>query len=248
MSGFFGDGSGPQPPKILRSPIEQASVLNQLREQSKPLTLIFQERNQRFLTYLAAIDKQGNRLALDELVPEEGQRMLVRGDAYRIDVYLEGVHIHWKSSQMPTMGQHEGYPAAWFGFPQEITYHQKRGAFRARTLLDEPVRLTLAGAGQEGSLHCEVADLSATGCKARLALAETGLQPGQALTNCQLTFPGGQVALAIEVRHVRPDENKNSTTLGLKFLSPDGMAQRNIERYVNHLQREARRRQEGDIF
>ena len=247
MSGFFGEGSGPQPPKILRSAVEQAGIFSQLCEQNKPLTLVFKDRNQRFLTYISAVDKQGSRLALDELVPEEGQRMLSRGEPYRIDVYLEGVHIYWKSGLVPVMDQHEGYSVAWFSFPDELVYHQKRNAFRARTLLDEPVQIILSGSGLKETLHGKVADLSATGCKARLEQAGSELQAGQALDDCRLVFPGGEVALAVEIRHARQDENSNST-LGLKFLHLDGMSQRNIERYVNHLQRVARRRQEGELF
>lgn len=250
MSGFFGEGSGPQPPKILRSSIEQNSVLSQLLEQNKPLTLVFSGRNQRFLTYIAAIDKKNNRVALDELVPEAGQRMLGLGEPFRIDVYLDGVHIHWKSGlSAPVIDLHEGYTVAWLQFPEEMVYHQKRNAFRARTLRDEPVQLKLAGTGLETSLVGHVTDLSATGCKIQLDRLPPGaVQPGQALNGCKLSFPGSQVELAVEVRHVKVDEHNEATTLGLRFLQPDGMAQRSIERYVNHLQREARRRQEGELF
>lgn len=250
MSGFFGEGSGPQPPKILRSVVEQTGVLSQLLEQNKPLTLVFSGRNQRFLTYIAAIDKENSRVALDELVPESGQRMLGLGEPFRIDVYLDGVHIHWKSGlSAPAIGQHEGYTVAWLQFPEEMVYHQKRNAFRARTLRDEPVQLKLAGTGLETSLLGHVIDLSATGCKVRLEqLPPAVVQPGQALNDCRLSFPGNQIEVAVEVRHVKIDENNEAATLGLRFLQPDGMAQRNIERYVNHLQREARRRQEGELF
>lgn len=249
MSGFFGEGSGPQPPKVLRSSIEKAGIFSQLCDQNKPLTLIFRDRNQRFLTYISAVDKQGSRIALDQLVPEEGQRMLSRGEPFRIDAYLEGVHIYWKSGLFtPAISQHEGYTVAWFQFPEEMIYHQKRNAFRARTLSDEPVQITLAGTGLDAALQGQVSDLSATGCKARLEQAPPQLQLSQVLNDCRLTLPDGQISVATEIRHIKPGENNDTTTLGLRFLQLDGMSQRNIERYVNHLQREARRRQEGELF
>lgn len=249
MSGFFGDGNGPQPPKILRSPVEQAGIFHQLCAQSTPLTLTFSDRSQRFLTYMATINKQEHKLALDELVPEAGQRLLSRGEPFRIDVYLDGVHVHWKSpAAVPLLNQHKGYTVAWFDFPEEVIYHQKRSAFRARTLGDEPVQLFLGGTGPDIVLQGQVADLSATGCKAHIAQPVPPLQPGQMFDDCKIVFPGGQVSLAVEVRHIKSDEDNSCTTLGLKFLHLDGMSQRTIERYVNHLQREARRRQEGELF
>lgn len=250
MSGFFGSGNEPPPPNILRSPVEQHGILTQLLQQSIPLTLTFRGRNQRFLTYIANTDPNSNMLALDALVPEEGQRLLLRGDPFRIDAYLDGVHICWTSTSIPTAGVLEGHTVAWFELPAELSHHQKRGTFRARTLLDQPVNLTLAGNSLKHPLdNNPVLDLSATGCKVRLAHSgPCPLQTGQVLDKSQLLLPDGQVSLPVEVRHIQHTENQDWSILGLKFLHADGMSQRTIERYVNHLQRESRRRQEGEFF
>lgn len=248
MSGFFGGGDGPEPPKILRSPVEQAAILNQLASHSTPLTLMFQDRNQRFLTYLASVNRDTQHMALDELIPSDGQRMLERGEPFRIDAYLEGVHIYWKSSAMPRMGQHEGHVAAWFEFPAELTHHQKRGAFRAPALPGFSLEIALAGNALTEPQRGKVLDISATGCKVRIEQTGTGLQAGQSLTGCRLLLSEEAIDLPIEVRHIKEDEKQGITTLGLKFRHPDGMSLRTIERYVNQLQREARRREEGELF
>ena len=250
MPGFFDNGSEQLPPSILRTPTEQHSILLQLLQQSTPLTLTFQGRNQQFLTYLASTDPDSNKLALDALTPEEGQRLLQRGDPFRIDAYLNGVHVHWTANSTPSIGTLEGHTVAWFELPTELSHHQKRSVFRARTLQDEPVTLRLAGSSLEQPLsNIPVLDLSATGCKARVEHAgHCPLQTGQVLDHSCLILPSGEISLAVEIRYIQHREEQNWSILGLKFLHTDGMAQRSIERYVNHLQRESRRRQEGSLF
>lgn len=248
MSGAFGEGTGPLPPKILRNPAEQYALLNQLARQNIPLTLRFQGHNQRFLTYLAGLNREQATLALDEVVPEAGQRLLSRGEPYRIDALLDGVQISWRSVTPPVMGTHDGHAAAWFDFPAELTHHQKRNAFRARTLPDEPISILLSGGGLSEPLTAKVLDLSVSGCKAQVTQAISGLEPGMALNETRLKLPDGTLTTPIEIRFTQIKEKTDSTVFGLRFLRMDGMSQRAIDRYVSHLQREARRREEGDLF
>lgn len=248
MSGFFGNSSGPQPPKILRSPVEQLGIFNQLAQQNIPLTLIFQGQGQRFLTYLTGTERGRGKLALDELVPVEGQRFLVRGDSFRVDAHLDGVHIYWKSHAAPEMGLVEGHTAAWFDLPDELYYHQKRSAFRAPTLPGEPISILLGGHAKLPTQEGKILDLSATGCRVRIEQQETGLNAGDALTGSMLVLPDGKLPLSAEVRHCKAHDSLPYSIAGLRFIGLDGMAQRTIDRYVNQLQREARRRQEGDLF
>lgn len=248
MSGFFGDPSGPQPPRILRAPLEQLGIFNQLAQQNIPLTLIFQGQGQRFLTYISDTAREQGKLALDELVPAEGQRFLVRGDAFRVDAHLDGVHIYWKSHAAPEMGLVGGHTAAWFNLPDELYYHQKRSAFRAPTLPGEPISILLSGHASTPTLEAKILDLSATGCRVRIEQQETGLNAGDALPSSTLVLPDGRLPLVAEVRHCKTHDSLPYSIAGLRFINLDGMAQRTIDRYVNQLQREARRRQEGDLF
>ena len=248
MSGFFGQDNGPQPPKILRTPIESFGCLRQLAQQNTPLTLIFSGRSQRYLTYVIAVDLDNASFALDELVPEEGQRLLASGEPFRIDAYLEGVHIHWRSSETPVISHQAGHPAAWFRFPAELHYHQKRNAYRAKTLLNEPVSLALSGNNLHSPLSGRLLDLSATGCKVRFEVAYCNLQPGQLFSNALLTLPGERISLDVEVRHARCEEKQECSVAGFRFHQLEGQAQRSIDRYVNHLQREARRNTSDSLF
>ncbi|MET0848347.1 MAG: flagellar regulator YcgR PilZN domain-containing protein, partial [Pseudomonas sp.] len=78
----------PQPPKVLSTPMEIAGTLRQLQESHDPLIITFHERSQRFQSYLVDVDRESNMIALDEMVPRDGERYLLAGESFRV----EGFH------------------------------------------------------------------------------------------------------------------------------------------------------------
>ncbi|WP_171730035.1 PilZ domain-containing protein, partial [Shigella sp. FC2125] len=84
-------------------------------------------------------------------------------------------------------------------------------------------------------------DISATGC--RLSIKgdqQSCLQTGQ-VYELSTKLPIGTVQTAVELRHLVIDEKLNTTFCGLRFHRISGPTQRQIERLVYQLQREARR-------
>ena len=54
-------------------------------------------------------------------------------------------------------------------------------------------------------------------------------------------LPIGAMSTAAELRHVHFEEKANMTFVGLRFFRMSGLEQRQVERFVYQLQREARR-------
>jgi c-di-GMP-binding flagellar brake protein YcgR len=52
----------------------------------------------------------------------------------------------------------------------------------------------------------------------------------------------------MEVRHAVYEEAIDETHIGLRFKQPGALMQRQIDRFVNFLQREARRLEKDDLF
>ena len=67
----------PQPPKVLTTPLEIAANLRLLQESHDPLIITFHERTQRFQSYLIEVDRDSNIIALDEMIPRDGERFLL---------------------------------------------------------------------------------------------------------------------------------------------------------------------------
>ncbi|MGH8392692.1 MAG: flagellar brake protein, partial [Pseudomonas sp.] len=121
----------PQPPKVLTTPLEIAGTLRMLQESHDPLIITFHERNQRFQSYLVEIDRDSKTLALDEMVPRDGERYLENGEAFRIEGFHEGVRVAWESNGTLTLDEAGGHRIYRGSMPGEVIYHQRRNAFRA---------------------------------------------------------------------------------------------------------------------
>lgn len=98
----------PQPPKVLSTPLEITGNLRMLQESHDPLIITFHERSQRFQSYLIDIDRDSNMIALDEMIPRDGERFLLAGEAFRVEGFHEGVRIAWESNGTLTIDESNG--------------------------------------------------------------------------------------------------------------------------------------------
>ena len=242
MSNPFFMEDGPQPPKTLSSPAEIFANLRPLQENNAPLLIRFVERNQRYQSLLVELNREKGWLALDELLPSDGERLMVAGEAFQVEGFHEGARIAWRSHGPVHLSELDGARCYWVPLPSEITYHQRRNAYRAQPV-GQLVTISLSGSSLP-PLEGTLLDISATGC--RLSLAgdmHSRLQPGQVYEQLAIRLPFGTITSPVELRHAIFDERKKLTFCGFRFHRMDGLTQRQVERFVYQLQREARRDQ-----
>ena len=249
MSSPFSQEDGPQPPKVLKAPVEIVANLRQLQQNHDPLIITFHERNQRFQSYVINVDRDKNLLILDELVPNDGERYLANGEAFNVEAFHEGVRVAWKCEQSVRITEHEGARCYFIPMPLEVTYHQRRSAFRAPLKQSELIKIELAGDKLRTAIPGHLLDISATGCKLRFpGNISSSLQAGQVYERFTARFPFGAMTTAIEVRHVQYEEKIDTTFVGARFHRINGQEQRLVERFVYQLQREARRFESDGLF
>lgn len=235
---FFGD-EGPQPPKVLTAPLEIYANLRPLLDNNIPLTLRFHERSQRYQSYLVEMNRETGWIALDELIPNDGERLLLQGEAFHVEGFYEGARIFWTSQQDVHLGEIDGARCYWIPTPVELTYHQRRNAYRAQ-LKELAVTAQLGGAAVQNALEGRLLDISATGCKLSIKGNQGNLQTGQ-VYELAAKLPIGTIQTEVELRHLVVDEKLDMTMCGLRFHRLSGLTQRQIERLVYQLQRDARR-------
>lgn len=242
MSNPFNVDDGPQPPKVLKAPVEIVANLRQLQQNHDPLVITFSERNQRFQSYLVEVDRERGLMALDEMIPNDGERFLKNGEAFHVEAFHEGVRIAWDCEQQVDIGELDGARCYWSALPSEIVYHQRRNAFRAPL---KPAQLTpvkLAGDKMKVAVEGQLLDISATGCKLRFkGDVTTRLQAGQVYERFTADLPFGAMTTAVELRHLQYEEKLDLSYAGVRFFRISGLEQRQVERFVYQLQREARR-------
>jgi c-di-GMP-binding flagellar brake protein YcgR len=238
----------PQPPKVLSTPMEIAGNLRQLQESHDPLIITFHERNQRFQTYLVDVDREKKMIALDEMVPRDGERYLLAGEPFRIEGFHEGVRIAWESNGPLTIDESDNDRCYRGPLPNEVVYHQRRNAFRAALKLAQLVDVELAGEKLKTSTSGKLLDISATGCKLRFEGDITGsLQLGQVYDRFMAALPFGKMTAPVELRYLHFEERISTTFAGVRFHNMSGLVQRQVERFVYQLQREARRFDKDDM-
>lgn len=209
----------------------------------------FAQRPQKFQSFIIQVDSSSNRYWLDEMIPREGNRHAALGEPFRIEAWHEGVQMVWHCETASAVDL-DGAPAYCAPTPDELLYHQKRGAYRAIVHRTLETGIGLVHDKRETRLVGHLLDISATGCRARLSGDQSApLKPGDIFQLSYLELPEtGRLSLALEIRHVIYDETRDETCVGLHFRQPSPIAQRQIDRYVNTLQREARRLEKDDLF
>lgn len=246
---MFNETDAPQPPKVLTTPLEIAANLRQLQDSHDPLIITFHERSQRFQSYVVHVDRDSNTLALDEMIPRDGEKFIENGEPFRIEGFHDGVRIAWECNSAPTITEINGHRCYRSALPSEVTYHQRRNAFRAALKLSQLVDIVLDGEKLKGkgALRGKLLDISATGCKLRFeGNVEDRLQLGQVYERFAAAAPLGMPQAMVELRHLHFEERANTTFAGVRFHNLNGPLQRKVESFVYQLQREARRFDKDD--
>ncbi|MDB5982944.1 MAG: pilus assembly protein PilZ [Pseudomonas sp.] len=239
----------PQPPKVLTTPLEIAANLRPLMDSHDPLIITFHERSQRFQSYLIEVDRDSNSIALDEMIPRDGERFLAAGEPFRVEGFHDGVRIAWECTSTLDIEDVDGHRCYRGSLPTEVVYHQRRNAFRAALKLAQLVNVDLGGEKLKSPLHGKLLDISATGCKLRFeGDVSDRMQLGQVYERFIAALPFGAMTAPVELRYLHFEERINTTFAGVRFHNMSGLVQRQVERFVYQLQREARRFDKDDDF
>ena len=248
MSNTLSADDAPQPPKVLTTPLEISSNLRQLQESHDPLIITFHERSQRFQSYLIKVDRDTASMALDEMIPRDGEKFIENGEHFRIEGFHDGVRIAWECNHALKITEVDGHRCYSGPMPEEMTYHQRRNAFRAALKLTDLVSVELGGEKLKAPINGKLLDISATGCKLRFEGDITDrLQLGQVYDRLIAPPLFGNQPTSVELRYLHFEEKLNITFAGLRFHNISGQAARNVERFVYQLQREARRFDKDDM-
>ncbi|BBP57811.1 pilus assembly protein PilZ [Pseudomonas sp. St316] len=219
-----------------------------LQESHDPLIITFHERTQRFQSYLVNVDRETNSIALDEMIPRDGERFLLAGEPFRVEGFHDGVRIAWDGNGPLTIDESSDGRCYRGALPDEVVYHQRRNAFRAALKLAQLVSVELGGEKLKSPVDGKLLDISATGCKLRFDGDITErLQLGQVYERFIAALPFGNMIAPVELRYLHFEERINTTFAGVRFHNISGLVQRQVERFVYQLQREARRFDKDDL-
>lgn len=246
---LFDDIDGPQPPRDVTTSAEIQVLLKSLLQARTPLNISFADRTQSCQSYVVQVDAETDSLWLDEMIPSIGDKWAAQGESFWVDAWMDGVHMRWQSADAHKVILADA-PAFQVQLPAKLLHHQRRGAFRAAVQITTDTRLELIHAKDKPTLTGELLDISATGCKARFpGNLLKSLQPGERYEMSRLGLPDEPAFdIELEIRYCNYHEATDATHVGIRFHKPVPTAQRQIDRFVHYLQREARRQAKEDLF
>ncbi len=229
--------------RILKTPEEHYSVLRTIQDNRYPTTLTFHAHDQEYLTQVIKADITNRCFYIDELRPPSGHKLASSGESFDIVTKLNGVEIIIKGCNIVGAGKSETGQFYKITFPEEVLYLQRRHAFRVDIPEDSEVFVELRSEDQQSTSHTEVLDISATGCRLRLKeMPEPPFEQGDHIPFFVFRISQNiQVEGEAEIRFVFEDEESESFIIGLQLNELYGLGHRTMERFVNEIQREARK-------
>lgn len=223
------------------------AILRSLQKHRSPLSIVFRgESKQTYTSIVLKVDLDEGYFLIDELAPASGNKRIMAGDAFSIRANDRGVQVLFSGNRVVAAGHNQGAAIYKVALPNKALYKQRRDAFRAHISLANRAEIKLVSYERQRPLMGSLIDISSTGCKIEFPyLVEPAFEEFEVFDEVSFDLPeavfDSSVLCSAEARHAVYDEHKQITQCGFRFLSPDGRNQREIDRYVAFLQREARR-------
>nr|BAJ12144.1 conserved hypothetical protein [Pseudomonas putida] len=204
------------PPNALCTLKEISGNLRQLLDSHDPLIITSHERSQRFQSYLVDLDRERNMIALDEMIPRDGERFLLAGEPFRVEGFHEGVRIAWESNGPLTIDE-SNFSRCYRGtLPDEVVSPPQCSRCLAASKRVDVGDRELGREKLKASISGKLLDISATGCKLRFEGDITGsLQLGQVYDRFNADLPFGKMTAPVELRYLHHEVKIDGTFASL---------------------------------
>lgn len=223
-------------------------VLRSLQKHRSPLTITFRgHAKQTYTSIVLKVDLDEGYFILDEIAPPSGHQRVMDGGIFSIQANDKGVQVAFGNNKVVGAGRNDGAAIYKIPLPKQLLYKQRRDAYRAHIALADQVEVKLISYERQKPLVGRIIDISSTGCKIEFPyLVDPAFEDMEVFDEVSFDLPEAEfdtsVLCAAEARRAVYFEDKHTTQCGFRFLNPDGRNQREIDRFVAYLQREARRR------
>jgi len=218
-------------------------TLYALQRSRSIVTLRFGRDANAFSSLLIHTDLKKQQFVIDEVRPEDGNPRLTAGEAFTLIAFYDGVQViikdcHIASSNVPGFDQ-----AYSINFPKSLYHKQRRQVFRATVARSSKSSIELHSESRTEVFCGRVLDISPLGIGCEFeGYIEPKLERGELFTRGQLNI-NNEFALdaALVVKHPAYNKITDTTQCGFEFSTLDPVNQKSLDRFILHLQRQARR-------
>ena len=208
-----------------------------LKQERSVLKITLPESKQVYTSNVLAIDEKGKQFTIDEILPQDGQKLLqqygrfiahtqVRGAKLSFDTYLIGSE---KSKQFSSYICH---------LPETVSYIQRRSEFRIPINAPHFVQVTATHEQSNQELRGHAYDVSINGICIVFKTPHV-IKPGDQLILCQLELSTKEtINFTLDVRHIE-STSPGSIRVGGSFKELSAHSREIISRFVRQMERAA---------
>ena len=181
-------------------------------------------------------------LFLDELSPQEGHKLVKKGNLIHFDGRLHGVQLQFDSKVL-AIESDNNIAMYRLALPEQLLYKQRRRHFRAMVKGDEHLAISLP-IPLRNRVVGDIVDISASGFCSRLAFNDSSyIEEEQAISDAIINLPGpnNRITCDIAVRSIRHYPEKGFSLIGSEITDITPNQKAHVERLVAMLDRNQRR-------
>lgn len=225
----------------LRHRREVVFLLRDLIKRGEPVSIVFNEGHQSFLTLLLDLADRDDRLYFDISGSEETNRNFMKAKHASISAIVDGVRIQCSVGQA-RRGMHRGSPAFYVALPKSVLRLQRRELFRLQLPSAKPY-LSRVRANTEKECELPLHDISVGGLGI-LSSKPLEFEQLEKLEDCRIDLrESGIIRVTLEVRYVLTLQGRTGKPLwhlGCKFVDLNPADETLIQRFMARIQAERR--------
>jgi c-di-GMP-binding flagellar brake protein YcgR len=232
------------------SRLEIAAVLGALQKAGSLVTAYFGAGNDFILTSIVRVDAEADEVMLDYGADAATNLRALKASGITFVAAHERIKIQFSAESLRQV-RFDNRPAFGIALPRALLRLQRREFFRIVTPLAQPLKCAIPpqGKGVDAPTEAVVADISCGGVALVGFNVAASVEGGMCFRGCQIQLPDADPITAdllikstYEVTHKNGSKHLHA---GCEFVNMPERVRANIQRYINAMERERRKRAGG---
>jgi len=204
---------------------------------------------QKASTMLLDSSPEEGTITIDALSPIDKNKGLKPGSAFKLDGAINGTNFSFQSRIKKILQDQEGNLSFQLRFPEKIHSELQRDSFRVNVSVIKELKVLLY-TEDDDPLVGYLRDISATGFRVEFkGKPHAHFSSTDRTAKCLIQLPDStKVECQAKIMHVGYNPDLDICKLGCKYTDIPGQGQRIINRFINNIQRELKRKEQGEDF
>ncbi|MGD8560376.1 MAG: flagellar brake protein [Gammaproteobacteria bacterium] len=236
---FFNPGSEQISEVDFRNSVKIQELFNIMQQERTIISIRFPETEKDYTSCIVQLDDDGTRFTLDEILPEEGNKIFREKRSIIASSSVHGAQISF-SSQLISDKPSQQFHSYWCSIPDSISFVQRRGDYRLLVPNVHRYEVTAEHEPSHQLLKGYVVDISALGIGIAFKASHI-VKPGDRLIHCQMAMSDTQkIKFTVGVCHIE-STSPDTIVVGGSIMDINSESRDLLNRLTRQLERNATR-------